>query len=121
MTHATDEQLTTALIRARMCHTLADRRGLSADAAFTIGLLSGIADLINQSVTTLARSLPLAPDIAAALTRHEGPLGDVLATVRAYENTNTDTADDLASAYLGALAWSNRTLAPVSVAGAARV
>lgn len=121
MTHATDDQLTTTLIRGRMCHSLADDRGLSPDAAFTVGLLSGVADLINQPIGDLVRSLPLAPDITRALTDHEGPFGDVLATIRAYENTSTDTADDLATAYLAALAWSNRTLVPVSAADSTRV
>ena len=115
LTHATHDQLAPALIRARMCHTVADQRGLPSDRAFTIGILSGVADLTAQPATALAQNLPLSPDVSAALTAHEGPLGDVLATVRAYENTEPDApGDELAPAYLAALAWSTRTLTSVS-------
>lgn len=123
ISQATQDQLATALIRARMCQTVADQRGLPSEPAFTVGLLSGVAELIAQPVTALVQNLPLAPDVSMALARREGPLGHILSTVHAYVSSDfaaldgapTDS-DDLATAYLAALAWSTRTLTPVSAA-----
>jgi EAL and modified HD-GYP domain-containing signal transduction protein len=123
ISQASQDQLATTLIRARMCHTVADRRGLSPEAAFTVGLLSAVAELIAQPVTALAQNLPLAPDVSTALGRREGPLGHVLSTVRAYEDSDLDAlgaleaptdVDELASVYLTALVWSTRTMTPLN-------
>lgn len=120
-----EDRLATTLIRARMCHTIADRRGLSPESAFTVGLLSGVAELVAQPVTTLVQHLPLAADVSAALARREGPLGQVLSTVEAYEKADPDLlvaldtptdVDELAGVYLASLAWSTRTVTPLVAA-----
>lgn len=116
-----DDQLATALIRARMCQLVAEQRGLSPDSGFTTGLLSAVADLIAQPVDALVKDLPLTTDVSTALTGHSSPLTTVLTQIRAYEHANHNThhptppdTAHLADTYLTALAWTTRTLAPFS-------
>jgi EAL and modified HD-GYP domain-containing signal transduction protein len=113
---ATEDQLATILIRARLCQTVAEHLNLAPEAGFTVGLLSGVAELIGQPVEEVAQHLPLTADVAAALIHGEGRLGDVLSTVRAYETVDLDAlgrspvdSGELAQAYLAALGWSTRT------------
>jgi c-di-GMP-related signal transduction protein len=118
---AREDQLATALIRARMCQTLAEQRGLAPEAGFTVGLLSAVAELIAQPAPALVRDLPLTSEVSTALADARGPLAEVLSLVHAYEDADLDAlhqaptdANQLADAYLAALAWSTRTLAPLS-------
>jgi EAL and modified HD-GYP domain-containing signal transduction protein len=117
---ATEDQIATILIRARLCQTVAEHLNLAPEAGFTVGLLSGVAELIGQPVADVAQHLPLTSDVAAALVHGEGRLGDVLSTVRAYETVDLDAlgrapvdAGELAQAYLSALGWSTRTFRAV--------
>jgi EAL and modified HD-GYP domain-containing signal transduction protein len=117
---ATEDQLATILIRARLCQTVAEHMNLRPEAGFTVGLLSGVSDLIGQPIAELAHHLPLTADVAAALIRGEGQLGEVLVTVRAYEQVDLGAlgrapvdSGELAQAYLAALGWSTRTFAAV--------
>jgi c-di-GMP-related signal transduction protein len=114
---ATEDQLAAVLIRARLCQTVAEHLGLPPDSGFTVGLLSGVADLIGQSTAEVAHHLPLTADVAAALIRGEGRLGEVLTTVHSYEKVDLGAlgqapmdSGELAQAYLSALGWSTRTL-----------
>jgi EAL and modified HD-GYP domain-containing signal transduction protein len=118
---AGEDQLATALVRARMCQTVAEQRGLAPESGFTVGLLSAVAELIDQPATALVQDLPLTTEVSTALARAQGPLAEVLSLVHAYENADLDAlrqapphAGQLAEAYLAALAWSTRTLAPLS-------
>src|SRR4029079_3512730 len=45
---ATEDQFATILIRARLCQTVAEHLNLAPEAGFTVGLLSGVAELIGQ-------------------------------------------------------------------------
>jgi EAL and modified HD-GYP domain-containing signal transduction protein len=114
---ASPEQLAGTLTRARLCQLVARHAGASVDAAFTVGLLSGVADLIGQSTAEVAHHMPLTADVAAALIRGEGRLGEVLTTVHSYERVDLGAlgqapvdAGELAQAYLSALGWSTQTL-----------
>ncbi|GAA3287692.1 MULTISPECIES: EAL and HDOD domain-containing protein [Dactylosporangium] len=101
--------LTDAVVRARMCQTVAERRGAGAGAtAFTVGLLSAIGDLMGGPATTLTDQLPLTRDVAAAI-HGQGDLGTVLREVRSYQRG--DAADDLHADLLAALSWTNASLA----------
>jgi c-di-GMP-related signal transduction protein len=56
-------------------------------------------------------SLPFSEEIVAALLRHEGPLGDTLASVLRYEQGHLPAegdATELAEAYLASLKWADR-------------
>lgn len=114
---ATDDQLATTMARAKLCQTLAERLGAATDAAFTVGLLAGIADLIAEPVSELVQRLPLAEEVVDALVHGSGRLGQVLSMVRAYEASETHRLNsevvspaELAKAYLAAAGWSVRTV-----------
>lgn len=120
VSEATEEQIAEVLIRARLCQTVAEHLDLPPESGFTVGLLSGVADLIGQPVTEVAHHLPLTADVAAALIRGEGRLGEVLATVHSYERVDVGAlgrapvdSGELAQAYLSALGWSTRTFASI--------
>lgn len=113
-TAATDEQLTMTIAQARLCQYFAAAFGVADDAAFTAGLLSGVAELLHQSPAAVTTQLPLAADLTAALTDWAGPLGRLLQVVHAYqrgEHTDHDRpVTDPVRAYLDALQWSTNML-----------
>jgi EAL and modified HD-GYP domain-containing signal transduction protein len=114
LTAATEDQLSTIMTRARICQTVALEVGLPGDSAFTIGLLSGIADMVGQSQAELASHLPLSDDVDHALADGEGPLGSLLAVIREYERgypaglARLIDPEQAVKAYLDAVTWSNR-------------
>src|SRR5688572_29240056 len=77
--------LAAAVARARMCQKIAQRLGVPAEPAFTVGLLSAIADLLRRPAADVAPRLPLSPEVAEALISGAGPLGELLSLVYAYE------------------------------------
>ena len=109
-----DELLTLALRRARMCETLAGPAASSEERErlFTIGLFSVADALLDAPMAEVLDSLPFAEEIQAALLRREGPKGELLSAVLAYEHgefpeLGTPTgAPSLAAAYRAALEWS---------------
>ena len=106
-----DDHLTEAVIRARMCQTLAERLGQPGHTAFTVGLLSAIRDLLNIPAEELTGRLPLTAEVAAAILDGAGRLGEILTAVRAYEAGRLDTTGpDLAEHLLAAMRWSTATL-----------
>lgn len=114
ITDATEEQLAATMTRARFCQLLAGRLGLAAETAFTVGLLSSVADLLAQPSAELAAGLPVAEEVEAALTTGAGAYGRVLAAVLAYERQRLLEAADLVGlsepetltrTYLSAVGW----------------
>lgn len=104
--------ITVALERAKMCEILAETLHLKRkDIGFTVGLLS-VLDIMTQSpMEAVLEALPLDEEINAALLRHEGMLGRVLACTLAYERCDWDALDTLGldpaqlnDAYMTALA-----------------
>jgi EAL and modified HD-GYP domain-containing signal transduction protein len=111
------EPLAAAVTRARMCQNLAGRMDLPPEAAFTVGLISAAAELIGQSPADLAPRLSLTHDVSDALVLGEGPLGELLNLVHAYEASDLPMlvaapvpSPDTTRAYLDAVAWSSRFL-----------
>lgn len=91
------EQLVVALTRARTCELLVTETARDdLDAAFTVGLLSGLGPVFGMPLPTLIAQLRIKTDLAAAVTDHTGSLGAVLADVLGWE---ARTADDLAPAH----------------------
>lgn len=82
---AGDPVASAVMARARMCQRLGERLNLPAGPAFTVGLLSAAAELLDRSPADLAPHLPLDADVVEALTTGAGPLGELLSLVRAYE------------------------------------
>jgi EAL and modified HD-GYP domain-containing signal transduction protein len=117
LVEASEDQLTATMTRARVCQILAEDLGRAGDAAFTMGLLSGVADLIGQPASELASQLPLADAVHAALTDGTGELGAILLAVRDYERGRVDAGaalvppERLVNAYLSAVGWSTNALA----------
>jgi c-di-GMP-related signal transduction protein len=107
-----EAQLTDAVVRARMCQTVAERRGGSGPAAFTVGLLSAIGDLLGRPASELTDQLPLTEDVAEAVVHGRGRLGAVLTEVRTYQrDAPVAVVPDLAEDMLSALRWTNASLA----------
>jgi EAL and modified HD-GYP domain-containing signal transduction protein len=108
-----EESISSVLVQARFCQALAEGAEVAAgDSAFTVGLLSGLADLLKLPSAELVAQLSLADDLAAAIVGGEGRLGTVLTTARGYlsgdRTEGTDALDDeeLVRAYLSAVDWS---------------
>ncbi|MEV4641975.1 HDOD domain-containing protein [Actinoplanes sp. NPDC049548] len=116
LTEATEEQLMATMIRARLCQLVAQDAGIDGGAAFTVGLLSGIADLLAEPTNDLIAQLPLSGAVAEALTDGIGDLGQVLSVVRAYEQGEPAAAlkmvgiENMVTTYLSAVGWSRHTL-----------
>jgi EAL and modified HD-GYP domain-containing signal transduction protein len=79
------ELMITTLVRAKMCETLAPKLRIAPDSAFTVGLFSTLDAFTDQPMEEVLGQLPLADDINLALTIQQGPLGDLLQRVIAYE------------------------------------
>jgi len=122
VTEGAEDRLAATMTRARMCQTVGRRAGLSGDAAFSVGLLSGVAELIGLSPADIVRQLPLSEEVGAALADRAGPLGHVLTVVRDYSDGNAAGLADLlgpdaaVNAYLTAMKWCNEVM---TVAGPA--
>jgi EAL and modified HD-GYP domain-containing signal transduction protein len=83
--------LSAAVGRARMCQKVAERMSLPGETAFTVGMLSAAADLLNRPTAELTPALPLNAEVATALTDGTGPLGELLSLVHAYEASDLPT------------------------------
>jgi EAL and modified HD-GYP domain-containing signal transduction protein len=109
-----DELLALGLRRAHMCETLAGS-ALSEErqTLFTIGLFSVADALLDTTMAEVLVTLPFTEEIQAALLRCEGPKGELLAAVLAYERGEFPTLPtaganpSLAGAYRSALAWAD--------------
>ncbi|MFC4058816.1 EAL and HDOD domain-containing protein [Planomonospora corallina] len=113
-----NDRMSHVLMRARLCQLLSRSLGLPSDKAFTVGLLSGIADLLGVHPEDLIAHLSLSSDVSGAIVDASGPLGNVVSTARAYESgllpeSATDGSDDLAHAYLRAVDWSMNIISNV--------
>ena len=114
VTAAGDEHLAVMITRARLCQIFAERLGAAGDVGFTVGLLAGIADLMAEPVAEVVARLSLADPVWRALVTGDGPVGRALRLVRAYETNDVEAlkaaplpVEELARAYLSALAWSH--------------
>lgn len=97
--------LWSVLTRAMTCHSLAGE-----DAGYTVGLLSAVAAQQRFDLTELLARTGVSEAMSAALLRHEGRLGQVLAAVLAHEENDTAGVQatglepwDVAHAYLAAV------------------
>ena len=105
--------LETALTRARMCEQVGSRLNPTRGPSFfTVGLFSTLEAMLDTPLAQLVGDLPLSADVVAALVRQEGVMGDVLASILAYERCEWEQvhvpgvdADGLRQAYLDTLQW----------------
>src|SRR3954465_512896 len=81
-----DELVALGLRRAHMCEMLAGSASAEErETLFTIGLFSVADGLLNAPMADVLDSLPFTEEIQAALLRREGPKGELLSAVTAYE------------------------------------
>jgi len=124
VTGVDQETLTGLVTRARLCHTVTEWLGGPGDSGFMVGLVAGIADLMEEDVHDVVRRLPLDMSIAAAVVEHDGVLGQALHSVLAYEDWSSTPylggrMKGLAEAHLAAMVWSNRLVAEQAGTGRA--
>jgi c-di-GMP phosphodiesterase len=111
-----DELVGLALRRAHMCEILAGSAlPEERETLFTVGLFSVADALLSAPMDEVLKSLPFTDEIQEALMRREGPKGELLAAVCAYERGEFPTlaaaadpaAPSLAGAYRAALEWAD--------------
>ncbi len=121
-----NEQVTIALVRARMCELLATSVEPSlADEAFTAGLISGIALIVGGPPSQLVARMSVTDDIADAVLEHRGVLGSILVDVCEWEVATNLPAlrsgighTQVGSHYLAALGWASQLAGTVQSAAA---
>ena len=115
---APEELVELALQRARMCEVLGGNRAVDAsDGHFTVGLFSVADALLDSPMEDVLETLPFSDEIRAALLRREGPKGELLTTVVAYEQGEFPAADEAgvspAEAYGDAVTWAGEAVSSV--------
>jgi EAL and modified HD-GYP domain-containing signal transduction protein len=114
---APEELVELALQRARMCEVLGGNRAIDgSDGHFTVGLFSVADALLGSSMEDVLETLPFSDEIRAALLRREGPKGELLTTVVAYEQGEFPTDDGevpIAAAYDESLTWAGEAVSSV--------
>lgn len=113
-----DELMKLAMIRAKMCEILGDQSHPGQkDSFFTVGLLSSLDALMDQSMSTILQELPLSDEVQQALLEHTGPMGEALECNLNFEQCNWDTIkfshsslSELNQFYLEAIAWADNAL-----------
>lgn len=111
-----NEILTTALMRASMCKTLAEILGhKNSDEFFTVGMFSVLDALLGMNMADIVDELPLSDEVTKAMLLHDGLHGQILELAIAYERTpqarfQSELIDsiDLRKSYLEALQWVSR-------------
>ncbi len=58
----------------------------------TLGVLSTLEVILGEPLTTLIDELPITPPMRAALLDYEGPMGQILKAVIAYDNADWENA-----------------------------
>jgi len=123
---ASDEEITTALTRARTCELVAEAVDHSLSApAFTAGMLASFDVLLGVPLEEVLRDLPLEDGLRRAILDAEGPLGQLVADVGDFqlgrhEEATRSGLDDpvLSSAALAGLMWAVEMTATFSGAAA---
>ena len=107
------ELMVTAIARAKMSQLLAEMLHMKeSDTSFTVGLFSVLDVLLDLPLDEALAQLPLSDDLHRALLGHEGPLGEVLSCVLAYEAGDWDDVHcgtlsnvEIRRAYVDAVEW----------------
>lgn len=115
------ELMMTAAIRAGMSERLASGLGMECPrAAFTTGLFSVLDAMLDSPFDVIVDKLPLSDEITRALEAREGPLGQLLNYIIAYEQDDEAGLSGLGGqlgvslemgrdAYMDSVAWTRET------------
>ena len=115
-----DELIQMALIRARFLELAAPLINAEKDAEnlFMIGLISLTDAIMDAPLNQIIETIHISDQISKPVLTHNGPLGQLLEMIIAYENSNWDKVveieqalglndDELSKIYLEALDWAN--------------
>jgi EAL and modified HD-GYP domain-containing signal transduction protein len=109
-TRSSSDDLWSVLARAHACQRLAVHQ---PDLAFTVGLLSGAADLLGSAPSEVADRSGVGPEAKSALIEGDGEAGRALKAVLAHEKDDPDGISetgfvpfDVSRAYLESLSES---------------
>ncbi len=109
------ELLDYALIRAKMCESLAGHYDCSAESGFMVGLFSVIDAMLNRPMAEIIEPLQISDATKQALTHQQGDLGRLLKDVIHYEQGQWDeinqqmvTLELFSQRYIEAAEWSNQ-------------
>ena len=110
------ELMMTAVVRAKMCESLAEMSNLAPKATyFTVGLLSVLDAVLDCSMAHAVSLLPLSRHINDALLYGKGDLGGVLRSAIAYERGDWRGARShklglmrIRDSYLASLGWTKK-------------
>ena len=109
------ELLVSAIVRAKMCELVATRlKRQHPSRYFTAGLFSMLDALLDRPLDEVLSQMPLAADLELALLTGSGDVGEVLYSVKAYDEGRFDEvpslgleSTDMWEVYLQALEWSD--------------
>ena len=109
------------LVRARLAELVAKHQlPAKADAAFLLGMFSGLDALLDIPMTDLVKRLPLHDEMIQALLEHQGPLGQLLHQVIAFEHAEWQefqpgklAPEIWQQSYYDALKWARSIAAPL--------
>lgn len=106
-----------AMQRAKMCELLAKTaKQQPAETYFTVGLFSLLEALMDTPLVDILDKLPFTEDVRRALLKHEGPYGEALQCVLAYEKGDFNRArfgrlapSQMTDAYIAAARWADES------------
>jgi EAL and modified HD-GYP domain-containing signal transduction protein len=106
-----------AMQRAKMCELLAQTaKRKNTEAYFTVGLFSLLEALMDTPLEKILEALPFSEDIRNALLKQEGPYGEALACVIAYEKGDFLRAhfdrlapSQMTDTYLASARWADQS------------
>jgi EAL and modified HD-GYP domain-containing signal transduction protein len=111
------ELLDYALIRAKMCESLAGHYDCSAESGFMVGLFSVIDAMLNRPMAEIIKPLQISDATKQALTHRQGDLGRLLKDIIHYEQGQWDeineqmvTLELFSQRYIEAAEWSNEAI-----------
>lgn len=106
------DSVVSALARAQFCQDLAELVAADTATAYTVGLLSGLADLLHTDAAQVASSIGVGEQVRVALVDHGGPEGGLLLLAKAHEEDDQQALRELLE---GPLAASGMTDGDVSI------
>ena len=111
--------LTTGLVRARLCETLAREYRLLPDSAFIVGLLSVCDALLDTPLEEIIPTLSLTDELKAAIVKREGRLGSLLTMAVGLERGDNRGSQKSADALVAALRWADEQVGELTSGDAA--
>jgi len=112
------EMIHIAMIRAKMCELIAEAANLNPpENYFTAGLFSALDILMQHSLETLVKPLPISDELRDAVINKEGLMGEAILCALAYEQSDWDNVkfqnlskDEINIANIEAVTWGNMVM-----------